>query len=142
MTFLLFSILMYSKKTSAFLVSNNLTLRLKGICVIFFLINWLGWGHLSILIIKKGFKKKDDACCVSVNASVASQSSYSLRDWFQWSKKSLRGGFNFVTASPPWIDRMCTDWRSGLLLSFSCFGDGLKLSYYLIPSFSLIIIHR
>jgi len=60
MTFLLFSILMHSKKTSAFLVSNNLTLRLKGICVILFLflINWLGWGHLSILIIKKRFKKR------------------------------------------------------------------------------------
>jgi hypothetical protein len=41
-------------------MSNNLTVRLKGISIIlllfFFVINELGWDHLSILINKKELK--------------------------------------------------------------------------------------
>ena len=57
--FLSFSILLHSKSTLMPLVSNNLTLRLRSICVIwllgffFFVIDWLGWGYFSILIIKR-----------------------------------------------------------------------------------------
>jgi hypothetical protein len=40
------------------------------IILLFFLINELGWSHLSILINKKRIKKYIDACCGSVSALV------------------------------------------------------------------------